>query len=102
MADDGDMVSFDTLLYYIDNNDISTSVGYNYVINEVDILSLSTIYIAEMFVLNQDWPGNNIKLWRPKDNSRKWEWCLVITIFCTLYKHLEDFIHGGKRNRGKN
>ena len=55
-----------------------------------------------MFVLNQDWPGNNIKLWRPKDNSRKWEWCLVITIFYTLYKHLEDFIHGGKRNRGKN
>ncbi|MBT6744920.1 MAG: T9SS type A sorting domain-containing protein [Flavobacteriales bacterium] len=79
VADEGDMVSFDTLLYYIDNNDISTSAGYNYVANEVDILSLSTIYIAEMFVGNQDWPGNNVKLWRPKDNSRKWEWCLVDT-----------------------
>lgn len=79
VADEGDMESFDALLDYIDNHDISSSTGYEYVSNAVDQLSLATIYIAELFVGNNDWPGNNVKLWRPKDNSRKWEWCLVDT-----------------------
>ncbi|MFK7756327.1 MAG: CotH kinase family protein [Flavobacteriales bacterium] len=79
VADEGDMQAFDALLDYIENNDISTTDGYEYVSNEVDRLSLATIYISEMFVGNQDWPGNNVKLWRPIDNSRKWHWCLVDT-----------------------
>ena len=79
VADEGDLESFDALVEYIENNDVSQTVHYEYVSSEVNQLSLATIYISEMFVGNQDWPGNNVKLWRPKDNSRKWEWCLVDT-----------------------
>lgn len=79
VADEGDMESFDALLAYVEDNDISQTVHYEYASNEVNRLSIATIYISEMFVGNQDWPGNNVKLWRPKDNSRKWEWCLVDT-----------------------
>ena len=37
--------------------------------------------IAQIFIDNRDWPGNNIKFWRPQDIEGKWRWMLYDTDF---------------------
>jgi hypothetical protein len=36
--------------------------------------------VAEIYFDNQDWPGNNIKFWKPKTGG-KWRWILYDTDF---------------------
>jgi len=37
--------------------------------------------IAEIYFNNTDWPGNNLKYWRPKTIKGKWRWILFDTDF---------------------
>ena len=35
--------------------------------------------VAQIYFDNRDWPGNNIKFWRPKTKDGKWRWLLYDT-----------------------
>jgi hypothetical protein len=47
----------------------------------MDINNFIDYYIAQIFFANTDWPGNNIKFWRPQITGSKWKWILYDTDF---------------------
>ena len=47
----------------------------------MDINNFIDYYIAQIYYANTDWPGNNIKFWRPHTSDGKWKWILYDTDF---------------------
>ena len=57
---------------FISNNDLSIQSNYEYAAREYDIENLIEYHIAQIFVMNFDWPGNNNKLFKSKSADGKW------------------------------
>ncbi len=76
---DGDNQEYLELRSYIEQNDLSQSQSYNYVIDQIDIDNFMEYNIAQIYMDNRDYPGNNIKYW--KVPGGKWRWVLYDTDF---------------------
>ena len=76
---DGDNQEFLALREFIDQNDLSQPQIYNSVINQIDIDNFMEYHIAQIYMDNRDYPGNNVKFW--KHPSTKWRWILYDTDF---------------------
>ncbi|MCJ8289967.1 MAG: CotH kinase family protein [Crocinitomicaceae bacterium] len=72
----GSATDFIELLDFIELNDISIPDNYAYVEERVDIDNFIDYYILETYFGNMDWPGNNMRLWRPQADSGKWRFLL--------------------------
>ncbi len=67
-GDNSDMLE---LLDFIDNNDLSISKNYEYVVKRLDINNIIDYYSVQIFFANLDWPIQNIKFWKKRSNG-KW------------------------------
>lgn len=47
---------------------------YNYIAEHINIDNFINYYSFHIAAATTDWPWNNIKYWRPTNQSRKWEW----------------------------
>ena len=65
-----------TLRTFIENNNLMRSENYNYVKSRIDVDELLNYLTTEIFIVNIDWPCNNVKLWAPLSNDYKWRWIL--------------------------
>jgi CotH kinase protein/Secretion system C-terminal sorting domain/Fn3 associated len=74
IEDYNDDESFKKLFEFIDINDISVSANYEYIASQIDIDNYIDYQIAEMFLNNYDWPGNNMKIWKSGRKGSKWRW----------------------------
>lgn len=54
----------------------------------MDVDQYMSYLIAEIYVANADWPGNNLKLWRPSTSDGRWRWMFFDA----------DFGYGGNAN----
>ncbi|MCO5247848.1 MAG: CotH kinase family protein [Chitinophagales bacterium] len=70
-----DSTSYNQLMQYISENSLESNANYEYVKKKIDINNYIDYTIAEQFLNNYDWPGNNMKIWRSKENG-KWRWVL--------------------------
>jgi hypothetical protein len=73
---EGDVDHYASLVSYLDSHDMSRDESYEYIKTQIDIKSFINYQIAENFMANIDWPDNNQKLWRPKQEGGKWRWVL--------------------------
>ena len=73
VVDEGSNVDYLNLLDYIEENDTSDAEVFNYIASQMDIDSFIDYQIAQIFVRNTDWPGNNLMFWRERP-SGKWKW----------------------------
>jgi len=64
---------------FVDNNNLSNTANYNTVSEQMDIENFIIYNVAQIYVNNTDWPGNNIKFW--KSPETKWRWILFDTDF---------------------
>jgi hypothetical protein len=69
------------LVDYIGSHDLADSAYFRTVASQVDIENFISYEVANMYFDNGDWPGNNIKWWRPNDPAGKWRWILFDTDF---------------------
>lgn len=69
------------LIDYIENNDLAEKQHFNYVAEQIDIDNYIDYMIAEIYINNTDWPGNNIKYYRPNFPGGKWRWLIFDTDF---------------------
>ena len=60
------------LKQFISNNDLSIQSNYEYAASQYDVDNLIEYHIAQIFVMNFDWPGNNNKLFKSKSADGKW------------------------------
>lgn len=68
------------LLNMINNEDLENDVVYDEIKSKIDIDNLLDYFATQIYIDNTDWPGNNIKFWKPKNNG-KWRWILYDTDF---------------------
>jgi len=47
----------------------------------MDIENFMEYNIAQIYFNNTDWPGNNVKFWRPRTPDGKWKWIVFDTDF---------------------
>lgn len=84
-ADEGDLVSYNQLMDFLNNNSVSGTTNYNTLAEKIDIENFTDYQIAEVFCANSDWPNKNLKLWRnrvaytpsaPLGHDGRWRWML--------------------------
>jgi hypothetical protein len=74
---DGDTEDWDALSAWVTASDLSIPENYEYFKSRIDINPFINYFLAEMYVANDDWPGNNMRMWRDRDDpNAKWRWLL--------------------------
>ena len=86
----GDMSFFNEMLQLLENNPVSSTQNFQKIQEMMDTESFIDYQIANLFVGNTDWPGNNYRIWRKKiafnpDAQKgldgRWRWMMFDTDF---------------------
>ncbi len=77
----GSSEHYTALLDYVSSHDLSVSEYYAQVQKMMDVENFITYQAFEIYIDNRDWPGNNIKYWRPQQPDGRWRWILFDTDF---------------------
>jgi hypothetical protein len=67
------------LINFVSENSLESDNNFNYVAARIDINNFITYQIAQIYLNNRDWPGNNVKFWNSPDT--KWRWIFYDTDF---------------------
>lgn len=65
---------FSSLYNFLSQKDISAKTNFDFVQSQMDIENYKNYQIAEIYINNLDWPGNNMKIWRERTETAKWRW----------------------------
>jgi len=76
---EGDNQTYNTLINYIKNTDLNIDANFDYVRERIDLKNYAMYQVAQIYLDNTDWPGNNIKYWTHPEG--KWRWILYDTDF---------------------
>lgn len=75
---DGDDIRYNELVDFIDNQSLANSSNYETIQEYIDVQEYMNYHIAQIYLANYDWPGNNVRIWRDK-NGGKFRWMLFDT-----------------------
>ncbi|MCD4745319.1 MAG: lamin tail domain-containing protein [Bacteroidales bacterium] len=71
---EGSNIQFLSMMDFITSNDISKTENYDSVNLMLDIENFCDYMITELYIINTDWPRNNLKFW--KADNYKWRFIL--------------------------
>ncbi len=80
-ANQGNTNNYNELIEYVSQSNMADPVVYDSISKWIDVDNHINYNIAQIFIDNRDWPGNNIKYWRPQSKDGKWRWILYDTDF---------------------
>jgi CotH kinase protein/Lamin Tail Domain/Chitobiase/beta-hexosaminidase C-terminal domain/Dockerin type I domain len=72
----GDLDHWTAFYSFLENNTLDISENYDYVTTQIDVNEYINYMLTEVYVGNTDWPGHNLKYWRPKTPDGKWRWLI--------------------------
>ncbi len=72
----GSYTNYNQLNNYLISHNLSVQENYDWVASKMDVDEYMNYLITEMFFGNDDWPGNNLRYWRPNTAEGKWRWIL--------------------------
>ena len=61
---DGDNSEYIDLINFVEQNNLAIASNYDYVSSKIDIDNFIMYNVAQIYMDNQDWPGNNNKFWK--------------------------------------
>ena len=73
---EGDRLDWDDLTNFVETNSFQNLDNYNELANRIDINEFMNYHIAQIYIGNYDFPGNNVAVWRDKRKGGKWRWML--------------------------
>ena len=74
-ATHGSGVEYKAMVDFIANNNMSDSKNYEYIQTKMDVNQYIDYQIANIYLAEVDWPGNNIKFWNTNSpNNTRWRW----------------------------
>ena len=86
---ENDIESYDKIIKFVQENDMSLQENYEYIKTKIDIDNFIQYIVAQTYINNLDWPQNNVKVWRSRNNTLdlnegnyedgKWRWMLFDT-----------------------
>ncbi|MDP8207745.1 MAG: CotH kinase family protein [Candidatus Electryonea clarkiae] len=71
----GSSEHYDSIIEFVNNNDITNDNNYDYIRSQMDIDSFIDFIIIEQFVCNTSWMHNR-EWWRPNTENAKWKWLI--------------------------
>ncbi len=77
VAIQGDTEHYNAMLQTVSQSNFD----YNYIKTQMDIDNYIDYELSQIYFDNTDWPGNNIKYWRPRTDTGKWRWIMYDTDF---------------------
>lgn len=83
----GSNATYNDLISFVTNNNLSVQSNYDFVASQVDIDNFITYQVANIYLDNTDWPGNNVKFWNSPET--KWRWIMYDTDFA-FYRPWEN------------
>ena len=85
----GDDAPYQALLDFIKTNDMTNALTYNQIATQMDVENYIDYLVTEIYIMNSDWPHNNIKFWRhktdayqpdaPYGHDGRWRWIVFDT-----------------------
>jgi len=78
-ASEGDIDDYDAMISYIKSNDLTNDDCYKYITKLIDIDEYIEYMVSEIYASNNDWPHNNVKIWKSKNADGRWRWFLYDT-----------------------
>ena len=89
VGQEDDIESYDNIIKFVQENDMSLQENYEYIKTKIDIENFIQYIVAQTYINNIDWPQNNTKVWRSRNNELdlkegnyedgKWRWMLFDT-----------------------
>ncbi len=76
---EGSNTEYNQLIDYISTTDLSVDSNFERVEQEIDLKEYALYQVAQIYINNTDWPGNNIKFWKHPEG--KWRWIMYDTDF---------------------
>jgi rhodanese-related sulfurtransferase len=82
---EGSAEHYQALINFVSTRSLTVASNYAEVRRRMDVSSFMDLYIAEIFLVNLDWPGNNMDCWRlrrdfdptaPRGWDGRWRWAL--------------------------
>jgi len=79
----GDEKPWVALIDFAAKNNLAIEANYKKVADQLDVDNLIDMFIANIYLCNTDWPGNNVKVWRnknandPSGMDTKWRFVLM-------------------------
>ncbi|MEM6328452.1 MAG: CotH kinase family protein [Bacteroidota bacterium] len=70
----GDSEHYDALLSIVDGGNLNDPAVFAQIEAFMDVDAYLDYLVAEIYPANADWPGNNLKLWRPDEPGGRWRW----------------------------
>lgn len=99
---EGSTEHYDSLLSFIDKNDLAITENYEYIQTQMDVSNYIEYLIHEFYFSNLDWPYNNIIYFRPQTPDGRWRWIMYdldVTFKYTYRRAIENFINSmGEEN----
>jgi hypothetical protein len=78
---EGSAEHYEMMMDYIVNNDVKNPGVYKNIQDLMNVNNYIDYEISQIYFANTDWPGNNIKFWRPQTTDGRWRWILYDTDF---------------------
>lgn len=75
-VNEGSASDYESLIAYIEANDLSEEEHYNFVADRIDIANFIDYNIVKIYIAVYDWPGNNIDYWKKHEAGSKWRWVM--------------------------
>jgi hypothetical protein len=72
---------YEQMISFLSTNDIRKAENYAYVKQQMEVQNFINYELSQIYFDNTDWPGNNIKYWRPDYPGGKWRWIMFDTDF---------------------
>ncbi len=76
---EGDAEHYEALLAFLRSHDLSNDDTFAQVAEMMDVENFAAYYITRIFYANTDWPGHNLRYWRPRTGAGRWRWILFDT-----------------------
>ncbi len=89
----GDDEHYQTLLSILSTINMSGPESYAEVGRWMDLDNYIDYQLAQIFVGNTDWPGNNVKFWRPRTSDGRWRWIAFDLDFGFGIWNPNDYVH---------
>jgi hypothetical protein len=67
---------FDAVMDYVRSAAIAEPGAFDVLSDWIDIPAYVDYLVAEIYAANGDWPGNNLKYWRPLTGGGRWRWVI--------------------------
>jgi hypothetical protein len=88
---EGSNADYRELLDFLKSNSLSTNANYEYAASQIDISNFIDYQLSQIYFNNRDWPGNNIKFWKPQTEEGLWRWIMFDTDFGFGIYNSNDF-----------